>query len=341
MKKLITISTIFLTCNLAFAQIQLTNTLGYMPGDTYQLQGCVALESNLGAAGANVTVNLANLTPSGDRLTTSFTQVSGTPYATTFPSATVVSPVTSTNGTSGYSYYKLTNSRMELMGIATSQYVMVFSDPMLLSSYPTNYGDSVGDIFVASYEANGVQTMRNGSVTMEADAWGTITTPTGTFPYLRTRIEQNIADTFLMMGEIIGFSNTQTITYNYMASGWKTPIYSYSEVYSGFGNSVSANYALSSSGQTALGEQPNKIELVDAYPNPAQDEVNFVLPANSMVSLVTIKVADITGKTVCLNDIEITNQSSIKLDTKSLTTGLYFAELVIEGKLYRSKFMVK
>lgn len=341
MKKLITISTIFLTCNLASAQIQLTSALGYMPGDAYQLQSCVALESNLGASGANVNVNLANLTPSGSPLSANFTQVAGTPYAGTYPSATVVSPVTSTGGTSGYSYYKLTSSRLELVGIATSQYTMVYSDPMMLSSYPMNYGDSVGDIFAASYEANGVLTMRNGWVTMEADAWGTITTPTGTFPYLRVKIEQNIADTFLMMGDIIGFSNSQTISFNYMATGWKTPVYSYSEIYSGFGNSVSASYALSSSGQTALNEQPNKIESVDAYPNPAQDEVNFMLPANPMATQVTVKVADITGKTVCLHDLETANHPSVKLDTKSLTTGLYFAELVADGKLYRSKFMVK
>jgi hypothetical protein len=177
---------------------------------------------------------------------------------------------------------------------------------------------------------NGVDVKRYGTMAQKADAYGNITTPGGTFPYLRIYAVQQIIDTFIMDGEVIGLSYSETYTYNYMGANTKAPIFAYTEVYTGQGSASSASYWVPAA--TGLAEQNNFTTNETVYPNPASfGKVNLSFDLNRTTE-VTLNIFDMYGKKVLSAGTQNlpAGNHQLPIDVSTLPHGLYTIEMASE-----------
>jgi hypothetical protein len=310
------------TLQTAFAQITITASSGYQAGDSYSIQPCDGNQIELSAEGANITVDYSDVVNNGDVQSQTFVDPSTTPYAAFFPNATVASATVSTQGNTAYGYYEITATKLDVLGVATSQYTMEYTNPSTQIVFPTNYNDSIYDEYEAQYTVNGVLVKRNAILVQKADAYGNITTPQGTFPYLRIAIVQEIVDSMFQSGELIALSYSELYTYNYMNSNFKAPIFTYSEIYTSQGDSYTAGYNISPA--TALKENTLFTSNENVFPNPAQNEINveFTMNQNENVSF---RIIDINGKVVRTLSPQTFSKGShqLPLDITALPAGFY------------------
>ncbi len=326
----------------ASAQITITSASGYAPGDSYTVQPCDATDFNISDEGANVNVDYSNVVNDGAAQTVTFISPVGTPYASFFPGATVAQATESLQGVSAYAYFSSSASQLTSLGVATPQYTLVFNNPMGQFVFPTHFQDSIYDTFTAEYTVNGVDVKRSGTTVQIADAFGNITTPAGTFPYLRLYTMQEITDIFVMGGDTIGGSYSEVYSYSYMNSDYKAPLFSYSEVWTGQGTVYSANYNMSA--PTGVKETSLLTSNEHVFPNPAtQDEINVSFTVNQNET-VSFQIMDINGKLVK----EATSKTFTKgnhqllLDIASLPSGIYSVLIGAEHSGVKAvKFMVQ
>jgi hypothetical protein len=97
--------------------------------------------------------------------------------------------------------------------------------------------------------------------------------------------------------------------------------------YAGFTSNLVPAFAITMSEPAAVGIFANTAIEGSAYPNPANDELNFSLKAEGNA---TITATDVSGKVVMTNSISLVNGKS-KLNINSLTTGMYIFNVVLEN----------
>ncbi|MES2656145.1 MAG: T9SS type A sorting domain-containing protein [Bacteroidota bacterium] len=338
MKKIFT--TIMAVCMLhalTQAQVTLTNSITYKVGDSYTVQSCDATGITLSAAGANVTANYSTATAQGATQSSSFVTPSTTPFASDFSGATVAQIVPSSQGNTGYAYHNTTNpNKVELLGAATT-FVIAYNNPQTIFQFPLNYNDTYSDDFSATYNVNGVDGKRSGTINVVADAYGNITTPKGTFAYLRLKATQNIIDSFFFNDNLMNVSVTNSVTYNYMNPSYSAPVFSYTEQTSVQGTTKSAYY--NTFGSTGVNEFYLGQSGLTVYPNPAKEQLYL-----TVLNINLVKVYDITGKEVIRTQASelITNGSGVLLNIASLKTGLYTLVAETENGLSKAvKFAVE
>jgi Secretion system C-terminal sorting domain len=330
MKKIIT--SVLALCfiqQFTVAQITITNKSGYYPGDFYTLKPCSTDNNMPSAAGANVNVSYSTLTNSSASQTVTYISPSTTPFSSSFPGATVATSFASSQVGDNTVYYNVSASKLELLGLRTPTYSMVYSNPQEIIKFPTAYNDNYSDNFSSSYSVAPYDGKRSGTVVSVADAYGNITTPVGTYPYLRMKTTQTIYDSLTVNGNLVNVSVSTTISYNYFNSNYKTSLFNYSEATTPQGTTKSAYYYVS--GSTGINENGVVKESIKLYPNPAKHTL-YIDTDLSQLGHVDFKVFDINGK---LMNTQINTQlmnelSSIPLNISSLTPGFY--SLVIESE---------
>lgn len=342
MKK--TFTTVLAFCfiqQFTIAQITITSKSGYYPGDFYTIQPCSTNNNMPSAAGANVNVNYATLENNGSSQTASFILPSTTPFSSSFPAATAASSLASSQGGVNTVYYNVTSSKIELLGLRTPTYSMIYTNPQEILKFPTAYNDNYSDNFSASYTIDPYEGKRSGTGVSIADAYGNITTPTGTYPYLRVKTTQTIYDTLTVNGNIVNVSLNTTVSYNYFNSEYKTSLFNYSESNTPQGTSKSAYYYLT--GTTGINERSFLKQSIKLYPNPAKQTLWIDIDLNQLGN-VDFKVFDIYGKLMDtqIKTSSITEANSIPLNISSLTPGFYSLVIESENGIAKStKFIVE
>ena len=87
----------------------------------------------------------------------------------------------------------------------------------------------------------------------------------------------------------------------------------------------------------------NQVEIennsggIAAYPNPFQE--NLIIHLNSNDELGTLKITDVSGRTVL--KVEKTNQSQLQINTSKLKPGAYFLEVVKGTEINKMKLVKK
>lgn len=111
---------------------------------------------------------------------------STTPYANIFTESNISFEEI---GWDTYTYATVTTSGLLNNGVATTMemdpFIIHYSDPVLIMQYPFSYNNNFNDTYFAAYEFLGILTHFRGSLVATADAWGSITTPDGTFNMVR------------------------------------------------------------------------------------------------------------------------------------------------------------
>lgn len=278
---------------------------------------------NPGGTGANVTWNFATLDTLGGTSSQKIADADTTPYALSFSSVASRAIISGSGLNTGYSYTYLDNSKYEYYGFKTLTETRAYVDPQLQLQFPFTYNSQFTDTF---YDAWPVY---YGNATVKADAYGTLTLPTGTFSnVLRINAKE-------VYREYDDQSPEDSIFYEGQYYRWYQPnkagvVLEYSRlvkfaIYLGQRYDVdSAKHVVmtKTGGTTAIKETENSFET-KVYPNPAGN----VLLINAETIIDEAEVTDIYGKSVIKQSI-FDKQAILNLN--NLAGGTYYVQLTTD-----------
>jgi hypothetical protein len=262
----------------------------------------------------------------GSQFTQTAVSPGSTPYAATFPSASIA--VDAGGGT--YSYYTTTSSDITLIGFATTVLQYPYTNGEKFFTYPFTYNSSFSDSYNASWILNTIPTTRTGSITVTGDAYGTLKLPSGTISNtLRVKIVQNNTDVSDFGG---GFTITTTFTsttYDWFVPGNKNVLMGISYIntdiggFSSYAKSVNYYPAVVSTEDI----QPVVYEF-HLFPNPTKTNasISFSLQENGDVKFSIINISGQVMKSWEENSLT-TGEHSVEMNTVDLMNGVYFIRL--------------
>ncbi|MBP6184233.1 MAG: YHYH protein [Saprospiraceae bacterium] len=88
---------------------------------------------------------------------------------------------------------------------------------------------------------------------------------------------------------------------------------------------------------TAIEQTKIEIEF-EVYPNPASDQITFLLKSNDFTSVMKGEIYNQNGKLVISGDVN-TNRN-YAFNTSNLEAGVYFLKITTDNKIYSTKFIV-
>jgi len=221
-------------CGLIDIYAQITITANDLPAVNDEIRFSIGTGSiNLNATGADLTWDFSRLKATNQELI-KFSAPLQTPYLLQFlTNSTFGYPETGLPVPAGfidnpYTFIRKTNSAYVITGRgATAQSLplgLVYSPKDTLYSLPLTYGKEFGGLFSGSA---GLATFgsisQNGERTNTVDAWGSLTTPFGTFECLRVKSIIEETDSIDFGPTQLPLQNNRT-EYRWLAKGQKIPI---------------------------------------------------------------------------------------------------------------------
>lgn len=284
-----------------------------------------------GSAGANQTWNLSGITGSSGSYTVITS--SSTPNGSMFPGATL-----SNSGSGAYPYYNTTSSAYQFYGTygSTAQY---YSNPEDYLHYPCTYNMTFTDAFVCTYSTSTMM-YRNGTTTVTADGWGTLTTPAGTFSNVMRLHTQS---TYMDTGSIMSFPITAGMTtdlYAWYLNGNHAALASTATYTMDNSGSIST-FSLSSyltNVVVGVSENISGEQALKLFPNPTSDNINIQIESGANANTV-VKVTNMLGDEISVMEINNTTANN-NLDVSDLDEGIYFIRVYSEGTLVNTRRFV-
>jgi hypothetical protein len=354
MKKTLLLSILGLCAFGADAQITLTSADIATPTKViYQAQDTMPAVS-IGGSGASQTWNMTALnTHTVDTLT--FLPYSAAPNPK-FSSANIAVKFGWQNS---YAYLNNSSSSATILGSSgvvdlgngPTQIDQVNTPGEILANWPATYLSSFSSTYSTKSKyyfgidpgfgvvVDSVRT--HGRVVKNAnyDAWGTITTPLGSYSSLRSKetiVRRDSTDVFIaMLGgwqNNISTSADSSANYTWWSNGIGFPLVEVRMDSVGISN---VSWLLSLPMTVGVNEYTSATE-VNVYPNPAKDMINFEVDANVASS---IQIYDITGRVI--ETIRITVDRSV-INTSGYANGSYTYSILDRSNaiLNRGKFNV-
>lgn len=290
-----------------------------------------------GTAGASQTWNLASMTTAGTE-TISVVAPGSTTNGSSYPSANVAAQTASATG-----YYNANSSSFQNYGAVAGGVTITYSNPEDLMHYPFTYNNTYNDAWGGQFTASGFTVYRAGTTTVTADGYGTVTTPSGTYPNsLRVHLQQSYQDSSNIFGTVVlnTYTNDQYMWFDNSRHLAVASVYTLTTVLNGGAPSAS-------SGGTYFGA-PVGIQHHDAagasvrlYPNPASSavSVNVELAQGQPVELkVFNSLGEETGTAVSGTGVQ--GENMYRLDISKYNEGIYFVQAWINGTLSTTRRFV-
>ncbi len=285
---------------------------------------------------------------------TSVTQSTAAAQATTVSavSASLVSQFPSANqqhkGSAGQSgFYNNSSTASQNYGAQTGTVIIKYSNPEDQLRYPISLGTaSYTDPFAGTFTSAGYNYFRYGNTTVEADAYGTIQLPSGTYSnVLRVHFVQIYKDsTELAPGfdYIIEYDNDM---YMWYLPNNHTPIfstYSLTAIFDGGSPQTVTGSNTLQSIVNGISELQSSIKSLNFYPNPTTSNVlNLDLNLTDKINYQII-ITDNLGREILKtsenNGFEGYNFKTI--DVSSIENGLYNFEIISNNQKLVSKTIV-
>lgn len=185
--------------------------------DTTALTGGLPLS----LTGTNCIWNFMNLTGTFPIVVDSFKVPTAAPGASAYPGATFVQQRDVL-----YSYFKSTSNpqQTELLGGYSPSLTLTFTNSAIIAGYPVNYGYNLNDPVSGSFKYGTTTGACNGSITISADAVGTMNLPNGVT--LNNVMRLKSVETLTLSLGIFPFGSFNQTIYNYYAPGKKFPVLS-------------------------------------------------------------------------------------------------------------------
>lgn len=286
---------------------------------------------NVGTTGGNQTWNFANVNilPAINNDTTHYIAASRTPCARQFSNAQLAVG----SNTSGYNYYTTNNNGIFIVGSCTATDSTRATPPQVFMRTPLRIGDYYNDTsrFITYDAVNGNDTLTFYQ-NLKADAWGTITTPAGTFNALR--VLRTISFSVIIS---IGVNRIAVTTVSESMEWWSdtrpAPVFARFRniVYTPNGNDTSVYNASFMQRFTVNTSDPvatfNSIEKV--YPNPAFHQIAVAFALKEAAD-VRFEVVNLTGQVVHATAFEAwaVGQNTKNIDLEHLASGVYLLRIV-------------
>lgn len=260
---------------------------------------------------------------------------STTTYGSSFPQANVACTAT---GNSSIGYYKASSTALQLCG-SYGSIGMVYSDFEDMLRFPCTYNSTYTDSWATQFSSGGYTFYRKGNTTVTADSYGTLITPNGTYTnVMRVHFVQSYKDSaYIGTPYLINYTNDEYMWYkegiNIQIATVYTTSVSNGSTYTG-GSYITGN--------VGINDSPEQQLATNIYPNPAKDQVSieYSLTSNQNVDYRLINSMGQQVKAV-YNTEGIQGNNTLKLDVADLPDGIYFTQLLIDGKIAATKRFIK
>jgi len=281
-----------------------------------------------GASGANVTWDFSGLIGT-DTLIVNWVDPSTTPYAASFSSLNICYEFGGI-----YDYYVSSSSDYSRQGGVQGGIVLAYSDPEKQIEYPCTFNSTFIDSFAVTF-FNGVTFDRTGTITVTADAYGTVILPYGTFnDVLRLKAVEDYRDDF-----IGGPYLYNTEVYLWYKPGIHYPILSFTSFVSTIGSTTYGSYLDQSS--VGINKTFAPEFNFNIYPNPANTFTNInysiIKPAYVKISLNNLLGQEIK---VLVNEKQPTGNYKEIVNLENLSKGVYLFRLEIDGNIEIKKVTI-
>lgn len=342
MKKLTLLLLIISSTQFLFAQVVLTSSYNFDLGDTFKYDGYEGVTNvEPGPAGANQTWNFESLDGYGfyEGIGDVCVTVASTPFADSAgaSSANICTKNIGDEDSGPFQYYNQNNNVQELLamgfvGDGNSNYTN-YRDILTAVEYPFAFGDDFNDTWI-SWSFNigmGFHFMADtATATTEADAWGTITTPLGTY-HNALRMKRTTTHTIWFRwidGGDWNSSGTNTdIDYVWYVPGIKVPVMIISEM-EGF-EDYAVRYLDDYNFPVSI-EEDNETTF-ELFPNPATDRLT--IKSEKLISQAWIY--SISGQQVQ------TAKEQHLIDVSSLPNSLYLINIEFKDGSQKSETFIK
>lgn len=277
-----------------------------------------------GVAGTNVSWNFTNLDTTLGSHNTAAKLPSNTPFAVNFPSSCNYAVEFDDIFGSEYLYTKLDNSNWESYGTMNA----IYSNPEKLMSFPFQYNSFFKDTF------NDADGDFRGFKNVKADAYGTLTLPTGVFNNV---LRVNSTDTLIEI-TLRGFNNVpedsiffEGQSYTWYSPTHSAPILDFRRVISFYYAPNGARVNVDTTGYVRLSKKRiinglndfNDLTL-NVYPNP----VTSFMKIESALYFDRIEVYDLSGRKLRIHNLT-DNYGIVYLG--DLSNGIYRCKLIYEN----------
>jgi hypothetical protein len=322
LKRLLFLSFVTMTTQL-FAQITITSADSLRSGQCFVyavMDTVVAANLAIGTPGTNRTWNFSTLRRQVGipDYTTCFNKVNASmPGAAYFPTATHADPYQG-----GVIYYQITNTMMAYLGNGDlSGAHQRNGKPQREITYPMAYGTAFRDTFKRYITGNPIDSSVSNHIITTADAWGSITTPLGTFNAIRTTTVHD----FIRLGD-----SGKVTTQSWWVNGYARPIVQRHVAFNAF-----AGISIGASGsylvRRTVATEDFGATVANAYPNPTMKGINLDFSVEK-AQQISFQVTNLIGQTVVSEQPNFFAQGShtqyIALD--GLANGLYMLNVLNE-----------
>lgn len=240
-------------------------------------------------------------------------------------------------------YYRQKGMGMKISGIATS---VPFSKPDTLYHFPIEFGntDSANSAYTVKIPQLGSYTHKQKRVN-EADGWGKLTTPFGTFDVVRVRTEIRGVDSLHIDSLSFGFAVQNDIVreYKWIGKNEKEPLLQIFTQAGFFGQIQTFEFVTKIIYRDSARFLPTDLAgtlsptNIQIYPNPASDVVYIQL--SDIAPNIQCHIYDLQGRLVYETQVE---RNSIQIiGTTAWSKGLYIVQLSASGQTVQKKLVVE
>lgn len=307
-----------------------------LPGESGTEYDFDATDFDPGPSGPGMTWNypvLALATPH----TLNVFPAHATPYGLEFSGANIAV----TGNMLYYNYYLAHDNGLEYLGYTNNVFTMPLSNPALIYTYPFTFLSVISDSLEGYVTTGDEWTHRWGQVVTEADGYGTLVTPLGSYmDVLRIKQVWTYDDEVYDGSTTTVYHHTDT-HYYWVTEGVHFPLLTYAEKKTVGGAttelSYSATYMDPASITTGLGDEEAFTKGFIMYPNPARSVFVSLWVNHNKNEEVNVIVWDATGKQKTSGTCQLTEgNNQLLLDISTLNAGIYFVGISnLSGKTVR------
>ncbi|HCQ30384.1 MAG TPA: hypothetical protein DIU39_08865 [Flavobacteriales bacterium] len=323
------------------AQPTLDASINPVIGDSYTVY---QVDSNAleGAQGANVIWDFTNWVGYGFSHNIDFMDPANTPYASGYPNSTVA-----LKDSSSYQFLIPYSTDIQSEGMTidmTSVQPLIgvvnisLTDYMQLMSYPFTYNSTFNDAYSGNINSGAGTGTYSGNIVVTGDGYGTLMLPNGNtftnvlrvYTYDQGTTNIPLLGTITYQRHIYDFYDT-TVSKHPIVSVVHTDL-----------NGTLMSWVYSSYPIPVGVKEIDELKNINLYPVPASNQttLSFDLKTNSIVN---IRLIDNLGREI--EQIENTKLSAgthqYKVDVSSLSSGIYFIQMVVEGKVLNKKLIIE
>ncbi|MCF8230277.1 MAG: T9SS type A sorting domain-containing protein [Bacteroidales bacterium] len=334
MKKLIPLLFAILFGHFTYSQIVVTNADVVGKGNIVVQSNDENPDGSIqpGEAGADMSWDFSALAGTSND-TMAFMDPAQTPFADEFPMANLAIDISD----SGFLYVERNDDRMALVGLAVEidtlgEFRADVDPAQSMVEFPLEYGNTYSGTsemtFHLEYNQTGIDSIRikqTMNINREADAWGEMSIPMGTYNVLRVHQTSTITDS-VWVKSFLGWNFVYRFENNIDSYSWWS-----TDAGTGFviatlsmdesGNVMNATYMKS---EVSQGTNELNIDdaLVKVYPNPAENNLYFEFDKTFDGR---VQILDLTGRII---DSKQTDGLKTSFNLVGQTQGVYFYRVI-------------